>query len=360
VEVDGTGGGGSGFVTAAARGAVDHAGLQFGDGLARISYTSSSGRVGMVWSPPQEVDASGAALSAVSCPNPSFCVAVDSAGHAVVDRAGAWSAPVGTGVGNLAAVSCASDRFCVAVGTAASATEPEPVAAVYRQGVWSPSTLPAVGPDEILTGVSCVKDTTYCMVVGYFWFGGPGPSTLAQTFNGRTWTVLSGAEIAGYATGDYLWAVSCTSRTFCAAGGFEGDRNDFGNMTATDTDGTWSFTKISDANTIGAPGDLDAIACPVTGSCLAAGPGGYVFTDDGGQWSEPTDVDGTAAVSAVSCADASTCVAVDRAGAVLTAGSNTWSAPVAVDPGQALDAVSCPTKRFCVATDTAGDVVVGS
>ena len=360
ITVVGPGGGGSGYLTPGAQGAVDQAGLQYGDGMVRISYGAGHTRPGLVWSSPQTVDSSGGDISGVSCPSASFCMAVDSAGNAVIDRNGAWSAPVTVAAGNLAGVSCASVTFCVAVGTSNQSTSPEPLAVVYDKGTWSPNTSPIAGMDENLTGVSCVRNTKYCMAVGSFWFGGPGPSTVAQAFDGRTWTVLTGAEMAGYASGDYLSAVSCVSATFCVAGGTIGNRNDFGNLIETDNNGGWGSAKISEGDSIGAAGGVTAVVCGSTVSCLEAGPGGYVFSYAQGQWSPPADVDGGSAITGLTCPTASTCLAVDTSGGVLTDSSDSWTAPLSVDPGHSLSAVSCPRRNFCLAADTAGNIVVGS
>ena len=246
------------------------------------------------------------------------------------------------------------------VGTSDQSTSPEPLAVVYHGGTWSTSTSPIAGLDENLTAVSCVKNTKYCMAVGHFWFGGPGPSTVAQAFDGHTWTVLPGAEISGYATGDYLSGVSCADVTFCVAAGTIGNRNDFGDLIETDSSGTWSSAKISDGGTIGLPEGLNAVACATTGSCVAAGPGGYVFPYAQGHWSSPTDADGASTITALSCPTASTCLAVDTSGGVLTDSSDSWSAPLSIDPGHALSAVSCPSRGFCLAADTSGNIVVGS
>jgi hypothetical protein len=361
IPLDGSGGGGSGHVTPAATGAVDHTGLQFGDGLVRISFPSSSGHGGLRWSTPRPIDTSGAKVTGISCPSPSFCVAVDNAGNAVTDRAGVWSAPTPVADGPLAAVSCASATTCVAVGTVyAHDGLGQAVAVLDRNGAWSPTTVPAVGFSQTLTGVSCVRRRRFCLAVGFDFDGGPGQSTVAQAFDGTAWTPLPAAAQSGYATGDYLWGVSCVHPTLCVAAGFTGDRDDWGDMVETDSGGHWSTVKITDANHIGAPGDLVAVSCPGTTACLAAGPGGYLFDLTDGRWSAPADVDGTAVVSALACADAGRCVAVDGSGRALTLAAGRWSAPVTIDPGHALTAVACPTPRFCAAVDTEGGAIFGT
>jgi hypothetical protein len=331
-----------------------------GAGPAAAATPPTRPQPGLVWAPPQDVDTTGGTIDAVSCATVSFCVAVDSKGNAVLDHRGTWSAPVPVAEGTLTAVSCASVHFCMAVGTASTSTSTGPLTVVYDRGTWTTTTSPVAGLSETLAGVSCVTGTTFCMAVGQFWFGGPGPSTLAQVFDGHTWTVLAGAEMTGYATGDYLSAVSCPGLISCVTGGTIGNRNDFGDLIETDTNGSWVSSKISDGATIGLAGGLAAVDCTGTDSCLAAGPGGYVSRFAQGQWSSPTDVDGASAITALSCPTAAICRAADTSGNVLTASKGSWGTPQAVDPGNSLSTLTCPRRNFCVAADTAGNVVVGS
>jgi hypothetical protein len=340
---------------------VNQTGLQFGNGSVRISYTTAHGHGGLRWTTPTPVDTSGGAVTGVSCPNPSFCVAVDSDGDAIIYSHGLWSAPTTVVTGSLSSVSCASATSCMAVGDTPTGNWDQGLAARYKNGIWTSMTVPLTGLSQTLTGVSCAARTDYCMAVGYDFDGGPGHDTVAESFDGHTWTNLPKARSAGYATGDFLWGVSCAKPTMCVAAGFTGDRDYFGDMVETDRHGIWSFNKITDANHIGGNGDgyLQAVSCSETTACMAAGPGGYLFSDTAGQWSAPADVDGASTVNALSCTRPSQCVAVDGGGHVLTLAGGSWSAPLAIDPGHALAGVSCPTTSFCVAVDSDGEAVIG-
>jgi Glycine rich protein len=358
-SIDGPGGGGSAYVSPSATATSMVGGVQYGNGLLRISYTTSHSYAGLRWSAPRHVDAAHGGLSAVSCPDRTFCVAVDGDGRAVTYDGGHWSKPAKVVAGDLSAVSCTSPTFCVAVGSVEGSVTSEPVIAVDSHGTWSSTTGPVPGTQDVLSAVSCVT-ADFCVAAGTYQLGGaPGTTAFVQTFDGHGWTVVENDDLTGYASGDSMAGVACSSVSFCAAAGTAGDRSDIGGLVDVDDGGTWTGTQISDDRTAGLDGGgLTAIACPATNSCLAAGPAGSIYSYDGSGWTV-TVGDPVAPVTAISCPDASTCLAVDGAGDVSTNQMGNWEAPVPADPGHAVTSLSCPTTRFCVGADTAGDVVVG-
>jgi len=358
--LDGPGGGGSGYVSPLATAASTVGGLQFGNGLLRISYTTTHPVAGLHWSAPRPIDATTGGLSSVSCADGDFCAAVDTAGRAMTYD-GHWSKPVKVANGALSAVSCSSRAFCIAVGSAVgSNNEGGPLVAMDRRGVWTSSTGPVAGFDEVLTGVSCVSPS-FCVASGTYYEGGaPGNTAFVQTFDGHSWTVVFDQDLTGYANGDSMAGVSCSSTLFCVAVGIAGDRGDVGGLVDVDTDGTWVGTQISDdrAGSFDGSGGLSAIACSAVNSCLAAGPSGYVYSNHGSGWTVGIG-DPQSTVTALSCPDTSTCLAVDGAGNMLVNERGDWEVARSVDPGHALSSLSCPTSQFCVTVDTAGRVVIG-
>ena len=358
--IAGPGGGGSGYVAPSATAGSTAVGVQYGNGLVRISYTTARSFPGLRWSTPHRVVFTPGGISAVSCAAPTFCVAVDGAGR-VTTYDGRWSKPEALTDGTLSAVSCPSRSFCAAVGSIDASDTSEPVVAVDRHGTWSTATGPVAGAQEVLTGVSCVSGT-FCVAAGtYLQSGAPGTTAFVQTFDGHSWAVVDNTvDLSGYASGDSMAAVSCSSITFCAAAGIAGDRSDIGGLVDVDERGTWTGTQISDDRTVSfeEQGGLDAISCPAVHACLAAGPSGYVFTYDGTGWTQDIG-DPQAPVTAVSCPDSSTCLAADGAGSVLTEQGGNWEVARSVDPGHAMSSLSCPTARFCVGVDSGGRIVVG-
>jgi hypothetical protein len=358
--IDGPGGGGSGFVSASATGGSTVAGVQYGNGLVRISYSTAHRYRGFSWSTPKAVVGTTGGSTAVSCADATFCVAVDGAGRAATYD-GRWTKPTKVVKGTLSGVSCPTQSFCVAVGSVDGSVTSEPVIAVDSHGAWSSATGPVAGVQEVLTGVSCLS-SSFCVASGtYLQSGSPGTTAFVQTFDGHVWTVIDDTEgLTGYASGDSMAAVSCASTSFCVAAGIAGDRSDIGGLVDVDDNAKWTPAQISDDRTVTfeEQGGLDAVACPAVDSCLAAGPSGYVFTDDGSGWSQSIG-DPQAAVTAVSCPDSSTCLAVDGAGNVLTDQTGNWEVAQSIDPGRTMSSLSCPTTRFCVGTDTGGHVVIG-
>jgi hypothetical protein len=360
VPLVGPGGGGSGFVTAGATGVRTQAGIQFGEGMVRISYVSQRPHPGLTWAPPSLIDSTGAMLSGISCPSTTFCVAVDSAGNAAIDKAGTWStfAPVDGPGNSFTAVSCASVTFCVAVGTAPPSDEyDQDLAVIYNHGVWSFNASVSVAPVENLTSVTCAPNTEFCTVVGWAPTS-PGLTMVSETYHGRKWTASD--DGMGYgSSGDMLTTVSCASRTFCIRGGILQARSDIGDLLAINYRGQGGGGQITNEEVDGISGEINASSC-AGHACWAAGDGDLVFSVERATWSGPTAPDGPSTITALSCVTSTTCFAVDNNGNTLRATSSSWSAPLPVDPGRELTAISCPTVGFCAAVDSAGDVVIGS
>jgi hypothetical protein len=70
---------------------------------------------GQMWSPPAPLGPTGTALTSVTCPTTTFCVAVDKVGGIEQWNAGSWSRSVADRSVPLTGVSCAGGAFCVAV-----------------------------------------------------------------------------------------------------------------------------------------------------------------------------------------------------------------------------------------------------
>jgi hypothetical protein len=359
MTMDGPGGGGSGFVTTSATDVAMQPGLEFGNGMVRISYAAPRIRHGLTWSPPTPIDTTGASVTGISCTSSTFCVAVDSGGNAAV-YSGAWSsfsAVAGSG-NDFTSVSCASPTLCVAVGTApVNSHFDQDLAVVYDGNTWSPNESVSVSASEILTSVSCAPGTTFCEAVGWTAAGGPGDQMIVETYENQNWNAMGGD--IGYGTeGDKFLTVSCASAKYCVAGGIVQDRSDIGDFLSIADHGKTGGGQITNVEVDGIQGAIDASSCGGT-SCVAAGDGDLTFSVKGTTWSGPHDPDGSATINALSCSGNSVCVGVDNNGDAITDFSGTWTAPVPID-AKPLTALSCPTKEFCAAVDSAGDVVFGS
>ena len=113
------------------------------------------------------------ALTSVSCPNTTFCVAVDVFGYAYVYAHGTWGAGEKIGGGQpsqgsgglpLQSVSCPTTTFCLAVDSVGDA-------AFYRNGTWSNAATvvqngsASTDSGPAFTAVSCAS-ADWCLAVG--------------------------------------------------------------------------------------------------------------------------------------------------------------------------------------------------
>ena len=135
----------------------------------------------------------------VSCPSRTFCLAVDSDGHAARFNGHFWSAPRLIDSESLTSVSCPSRSFCVAVDQAGGVVSFDG-RSWRRHGVLQYL--------DGFTSVSCVS-RLFCAAVDAL--------GNALMFNGRTWSAAVRVEPAEAYGGGSLNSVSCSSSSFCAA-----------------------------------------------------------------------------------------------------------------------------------------------
>ncbi len=320
----------------------------------------------LVWSAPQLVDP-GHALTAVSCPTRSLCVAVDDGGNVLASghpaTAFSWGLTRVNRAGMLTAISCPSRSFCVAVG---------------NSGMVLSSTNPSGGPHawkraridrgNDLTGVSC-RSQHLCVATSY---QGDLVSSTDPAAGARAWKAVSPNM------SDELTGISCPSVSLCVA---------VSALTtieiSTDPTGgprTWHETDLSE----GSASEFAAVSCASAALCIAVDTQGNVASSThparGKHRWRLAAADAAGAVSldnsaqvgltGVSCPARSLCVAGDGAGNVVVSNHPTGAARGwkqariggPADSSSALDfsGVSCPSKRLCVAVDANGNVEVGA
>ena len=207
----------------------------------------------------------------------------------VVSAASTWtivSSPNATPTdkNELLGVSCVSSTFCMAVGeygTGETAGPPGPIthtlAETWNGTVWSivSSPNPSGGGPSALKSVSCLSSTS-CMAVGSS-TNAASPyevDGLAEQWNGSVWSIVAVPPSPKHSSTS-LSGVSCTKSTFCMAVGNSGP--DAGVVSAVSTlaeqwNGTaWSVASTPDPSPVQA--DLSKVSCldAVNGGCLAVG-----------------------------------------------------------------------------------------
>jgi hypothetical protein len=221
-----------------------------------------------------------------------------------------------------------------------------------------------------LTGVSC-PSRNFCLAVGYSSARAGAFKTLVERWDGKGWSIQRGVRPAG-AQVSVLSAVSCASRRSCTAVGYFNNRAGVAVPLAEHWDGrVWSVQPPPRPR--GAMfGDLVAIACAPSSSCVAVGS----FADAHGnefslaelwdrtRWSiEPLQNPPDAAASrlkGVSCTSPTACTAVgtvvDSAGDYITLterwNGTDWAMQSSPDPAggySQLVGVACASIRSCEA-----------
>jgi hypothetical protein len=226
------------------------------------------------------------------------------------------------GGNELDGVSCSAPGFCAAVGDfrlGAGGT----LAETWDGRHWSltPSPSPGQFPDRgSLLAVSCAK-STFCMAVGYYDASSLRDLTLIEMWNGKRWSVSPDPNPSGYSQ---LLGVSCTSSSDCEAVGlYEHDCSPH-------TGGSSGFAERWDGrdwSVVPSPGkpcgstQLQAVSCIAASNCTAAGyyfhgPGDWTLAEswDGTRWSIVPSPNGKPdnnnELQGVSCASGNRCVAV--------------------------------------------------
>jgi hypothetical protein len=237
-----------------------------------------------------------------------------------------WSAeappnPSGTTQSNSGAVSCESPASCTAVGTYYTKSGTERTLAEYwngSAGAVHTTPNPSGGFGYLLAGVSC-PSVTRCSAVGQYGSGG-GYVTLAEQWNGTKWSVQKTRNGAGGESS--LDAISCTSTTSCTATG-SASNNSGSELTLAEY---WNGSTWTVQNTP-SPGQsvsyLDAVSCTSASSCAATGvhdtksPGQQVMLAEywnGSTWVTQSTQKPSGSINSelygVSCVTANSCTTV--------------------------------------------------
>ena len=335
-------------------------------------------------------------LVAVSCPTTSNCGLVGSYQDSNTKfhsfesegKGASWSdKEIGTNLDPVQwswnnSVSCASATFCVAGGAAQSVLGAQVATVTVKTGSnWTQTAVGAglnQGGNAEIYSMSCTT-ATFCVAGGYFSNSHSIIEPFVSIFNGTSWSDAAlGGQLTHFVGGE-VNSVSCTSATFCVAGGeFAISAGHAGAFVSTFNGSHWSDTQVG----ISFPGSesesVDSVSCTSATFCVAGGQflnsaghsGAFVSTFNGSHWSDTqvgTSFSGITneRVTSVSCAGMSFCVAVGafhdsswKSFASVFNGNN-WSDVEIATLNYAgysdVASVSCTSETFCIAGGQVGN-----
>jgi hypothetical protein len=247
---------------------------------------------------PIPTDATGSQLLAVSCTSPSACTAVgdyiNSSGTSSVlaerwngTRWAIQATPTptggikangpnsGSGGGSeLYAVSCTAASACTAVGTyVSSAGSLATLAEAWNGTSWSVQATPnpSRNAGSQLSAVACTSEAACSTVGSYAQTGKTAGVPLAEAWNGASWSLQATPTRAGAAFASLFHAVSCPSAGTCVAVGQHSNRVGVGVTLAEAWNGTsWHVQYTpSPAGTIGS--QFKGVSCVSPRACSAVG-----------------------------------------------------------------------------------------
>jgi len=312
----------------------------------------------------------------VSCSSATSCLVVGSAANpatgtsvpvAQVLSGGAWrtvtvASPGPDGMSSaLTGVSCPAVSYCLAVGeyNTTSFGDPVPYAMAWNGTSFTPVarfSLPAGAYMDALGGVSCPA-ANRCVVVALATGSGTpagfGDGDLVWTWNRGRWA-MKAVPSPDNTDMENFSSLQCSTLTYCVAAGQQ-DMDASGNtLPALDTWNGKSFTPINAPLTPGMTfGGFNGLSCVSRKHCVVVGSGYPVagapttsFLDvwNGRRWNYTPWAgpagSGNAALSGVSCVSARDCVAIGSdslAGVLQTAvfawDGSAWAAATAPDSG---------------------------
>jgi hypothetical protein len=334
---------------------------------------------GTTWSiqpTPNPQNPNHASLNSVSCTSASACTAVGTADGFVV-LAEAWNGsswsiqptpnPAGTTTATLFGVSCLSASACFAVGNYRNGSGVHRLLAeAWNGSSWSiqPAPSPAGASRSYLNGVSCTTPSA-CIAVGTYQASSGAHVTLAEEWNGSSWSVEPALNPGSDRNG--LNAVSCTSASACTAAGSDLSSWAIQVTMAQAWNGTsWSVRVTPNPQSF-TESFLSAVACTSASACTAVGGSGTIGLAEqwnGSSWSlqRVAGPKGSSApaLGGVSCTAAAACTAVGsyntRRGSDTLAevwDGSSWSIRPTPNAGSFqfsfLSGVSCASDSFCAA-----------
>jgi hypothetical protein len=206
--------------------------------------------------------------------------------------------------------------------------------------------------------VSCAS-STYCVAID--------PTRVDKNssfvWDGATWTHVGVVDPGGATL--QLNGISCTSNTFCMAGGYLGNGSDPTGIIEKWDGSVWSVVANPESSASNA--QIESLSCSAQSACVAVGEdskGAFAESWNGAVWSSDVSFPGYS-LAGVSCTNSASCVAVGSGpGNVLDSMvlvGTTWTPEAAVVAGwdDFLYAVSCASSTYCVAVGSMSPEGIG-
>ena len=267
---------------------------------------------------PNPRGAAPSSLPSVSCKTGSACIAVGSyettsAAHQLT-LAERWNGttwtiqptpnPSGSPSNAFTSASCEAATACTAVGYAANA----PLAEHWNGTSWAIQTTPhpAGATSSQLSGVSCTAATA-CTAVGTYTNNAATQLTLAERWNGTSWTIQTTPNPSG-AISSQLSGVSCSPGPACTAVGTYLNNAGFQTLAERSTGSTWTIQTTPTPSFSGFAGDscAAATACAAVGNVFAEAWNGTTWTTQALATPSGENLD---SLTGVSCTAATACTA---------------------------------------------------
>ena len=343
--------------------------LSYEEFLGDAAWSIESHKVGV------PAEATGLKLGSVSCVSSTYCMAVGSYNHSgSKDLAETWNghtwsvqSPPAEGNASKAmhSVSCVSSTSCITVGVLSN----KPTAERWNGTEWSllspPS--PAGAKGGALESVSCPSSSS-CVAVGDFYESSGIDKTLAEAWNGSSWSVVSSPNPAEASEGSVLLSVSCLSASSCFAVG-DYSHEFFEPKTLAETWNGTAWTIQTTPNPSGADSSIltstscvSSISCAAVGSA-SPGPAGERTVPqaqrwNGTEWATVSAPDPAphfeAVLNGVACVSSTNCVGVGKnsyteAGFVEAWNGSAWSILTELNGySGGMFGVSCGTATSCM------------
>ena len=224
-----------------------------------------------------------ASITSVSCSSSTFCVAGDSSGNGQafvsVWNGTTWTdsqvaAALYTGLGaGITSVSCSSSNFCVAGGNYKDSSGNGPAfVTVWNGTTWTDYEVAAAlnARNASINSVSC-SPSTICVAGGNYQDSSGNSQAFVSVWNGTTWTDNEVAAALNTRNAS-INSVSCSSSIFCVAGGSYLDSSGQGQAFVSVWNGTtWTDSEVAAALNTGGVATIYSVSCSSSTFCVAGG-----------------------------------------------------------------------------------------